>query len=176
MPSSPVAVPVVKQLQRQLNHELGASHAYTMLAVWCMDRNFKGFARYFYKQAGEEREHAQRFIDHLLDRGIVPELREVPAPRAKYASLLEIARHAQSMERENTKGIHQAYAAALKANDLAAQVALHWFISEQVEEENWSDEMVERVELAETPGGQAALDRHIARYLEDNPQGTATEG
>lgn len=167
MPGVPIPAPVLSELQRQLNHELGAAHAYTALAVWCVDRNLKGFARFFYKQAGEEREHAQRFMDHLLDRGAVPELRELPAPKSRFDALIDIARHAQAMEQANTRGIHQAYEAALRERDIAAQVMLHWFVNEQVEEENWSDEMVERVEAALCAGGMSDLDRHIERYLSE---------
>ena len=42
---------------------------------------------------------------------------------------------------------------------------MHWFINEQVEEEAWAVEMVERVRDASCAGGMAALDRHIMRFL-----------
>jgi len=156
---------VVAELQRQMNHEFAAAHAYTALSLWCADRNLKGFARFFDHQAAEEREHAQKFASHLLDRAVAPELRDVPAPRTAFASVLEVAQHARQMEIANTAGIHQVYAAALKAGDVPAQVALQWFVGEQVEEEAWCDEMVARVEAAGTGGGLMPLDRHIGRML-----------
>ena len=165
MPGTPIKPAVQTELQRQMNQELGAVHAYLALAVWCAAQNLKGFARFFYKQSGEEREHAQKFMDHLLDRDVTPELTAVPAPKTRFKTLLEIARHAHAMEQANTTGIHKVYEVATKAHDYPAQVLLHWFIGEQVEEENWSDEMVERVEAASTAGGAGYLDRHIERYL-----------
>lgn len=165
MPGITIPATVLKELQRQLNHELGAAHAYTALAVWCADQNLKGFARYFHKQSGEEREHAQRFMDHLDDRDVMPELAAIAAPKTKFKNLLEVAKHARAMEQANTSGIHQAFEAAVKAKDYPAQVALQWFITEQVEEEAWCDEMVERVESAQAAGGLGFLDRHIERYL-----------
>ena len=167
MPGTPIKPAVRTELQRQMNHELGAAHAYTALAVWCVDQNLKGFARFFYKQAGEEREHAQKFMDHLLDRGVRPELGALPAPKTTFKALLDVARHARAMEQANTAGIHKVYEVATKARDYPAQVMLHWFIAEQVEEENWSDEMVERVEAAASSGGASYLDRHIERYLSE---------
>jgi ferritin len=167
MPGIPIKPAVLTELQRQLNHELGAAHAYTALAVWCVDQNLKGFARYFYKQAGEEREHAQKFIDHLLDRNEVPELSALPAPKTKFKSIMDVARQAQSMEEANTVGINKCYEAAVEARDYPAQVLLHWFIAEQQEEEDWADEMVERIEAASCAGGMSDLDRHIERYLTD---------
>jgi ferritin len=44
---------------------------------------------------------------------------------------------------------------------------MHWFINEQVEEEDWSTEMVERVQAATCAGSLGDLDRHIERYLEE---------
>lgn len=172
MPSVTIAPPLLTELQRQLNHELGAAHAYTALAIWCFDQNLKGFSRYFYKQAGEEREHAQRFMDHLLDRGALPALAAIAAPRTSFDSLIDVARHARDMEQANTRGINQAYEIALAEKDYPAQVLLHWFINEQVEEEAWADEMVARVEASTTPGGMQALDRHLDRYLADRGPGT----
>src|SRR5262245_52171570 len=167
---------VANELQRQLNQELAAAHEYEALSLWCEDANLKGFAHYFIKQAKEEREHARRFMKHLLDRKVVPELTELPAPESRFDSLLEVAKQAQSMEKENTAGIHAAYEVALDAKDYAAQVFLHWFISEQVEEEDWADEMVERVARANCAGGIGELDRHIERYLEDEPSAPEEEG
>jgi ferritin len=157
---------VAAELQRQLNHEVGAAYAYEALSLWCEDRSLKGFATFFWKQAGEEREHARKMMDHLLDRGVVPELRAVGAPRAEFASLLDAAKHAQSMEQANTSGIHQAYEVSLREKDYASQPLLRWFIDEQVEEEAWTDEMVDRVTAANCAGGLLDLDRHIERLLE----------
>ena len=59
------------------------------------------------------------------------------------------------------------YDAAVAAKDYPAQVLMQWFINEQVEEEAWCMEMVERVQAATCAGGTSDLDRHIERYLED---------
>jgi ferritin len=169
MPSTAITPGTAKELQRQLNQELAAAHGYEGLSLWCEDANLKGFARYFIKQAGEERAHARRFMKHLLDRRVVPELSAVPAAPTSFDSLFSVAKKALAMEQQNTSGIHAAYKIALQENDYPAQVLLHWFINEQVEEEDWGDEMVQRVERAACAGALGELDRHIERYLEDEP-------
>ncbi len=158
---------VVRELNRQINQELAAAHAYLALSVWCDIRNLKGFGKYFLKQANEERGHAERILKHLTDRGITAELAGLPAPGQKFETLLEVARHAQELELTNSRGINSVYEAALSAKDYPAQVLMHWFINEQVEEEDWSAEMVDRVAAATCAGGLSDLDRHIERYLED---------
>lgn len=165
MPGVLMKSSVEAEFQRQMNYELGAAHAYTALAIWCFDKNLKGFSSFFYKQAEEEREHAQKFIDFILDRGAFPRLRELPAPKVEFGSLLEVAQQAQVMEQSNSQGVIRAYEIAMKEGDYPGQVMLHWFISEQVEEEAWTDEMVARVESANCAGGLAELDRHINRYM-----------
>jgi len=170
MPGIAVKPTILAELTRQLNHELSAAHAYVALALWCDDQNLKGFARFFHKQAAEEREHAGKFTSHLIDRDVLPELTQIPAPRSKFDNLMAVAQQARSMEQANTAGINAAYEAALREKDYPAQMLLQWFINEQVEEEKWADEMVERIEVAGCSGGLMDLDRHIERYLADEPE------
>lgn len=156
---------VLAELTRQFNQELSASRAYLAMSLWCTDRYLPGFAEYFKKQEAEERDHARKIMDHLLNRDIQPQLAAVAAPPQDFDSLLALAQQAQHLERANTQGIHAAYEAALTAKDYPAQVLLHWFINEQVEEEAWTREMVDRVKAASCAGGMADLDRHINRFL-----------
>lgn len=160
-----ISKPVLTELNRQLNHELNAAQAYHALSLWCHANTLKGFAGFFAKQAGEEREHAEKLIQHVLDRGEVPQLAAIPAPRQEFNSLSDVALQAQAMEQANTRGVHALYEAALAEKDYPAQVLMHWFIAEQVEEEAWTAEMVEHVRGATCAGSLQDLDRHIEKLL-----------
>jgi ferritin len=162
-----IAQNVMQELNRQLNQELSASHTYLGLSIWCELRNLKGFAKYFVRQAGEERAHADKILKHLIDRGAEAELSAIGSPKQDFRSLLDVAQHALAQEQENTRGINSVFEAAVTAKDYPAQVLMQWFISEQVEEEDWASEMVDRVEAATCAGSYASLDRHIERYLDD---------
>ena len=166
MPKSQIPAKVCEELNRQFNQELTAAHSYLALSVWCDVRNLKGFGKYFVKQAGEERAHAERILKHLTDRGVTAEVTALPAPKQDFRTLLEVAHQVQAQEHANTVGVNAVYEAALAAKDYPAQVLMHWFIKEQVEEEDWSTEMVERVQTATCAGSMSDLDRHIERYLE----------
>lgn len=158
---------VLQELNRQFNQELSAAHTYLALSIWCELRNLKGFAKYFVRQAGEERGHADKILKHLIDRGVEAEVMAIGAPEQDFRSLLEVAQHALTQEQENTRGVNLVYEAASTSKDYAAQVLMQWFISEQVEEEDWANEMVERVEGATCAGSYVSLDRHIERYLDE---------
>jgi ferritin len=166
MANSKVPSKVIAELNRQLNQELSAAQSYRALSLWCLDQNLKGFASFFAKQNQEEQEHADKLSMHLIDRNVLPELAALSAPKQHFKSLLDAAQHAQAMEVANTQGINSVYETALAAKDYPAQVLMQWFIAEQVEEEAWSTEMVERVQVATCAGGLSDLDRHIERYFE----------
>jgi ferritin len=175
MQTSKIPAKVLSELNRQFNHELAAAHNYLALSLWCEDQNLKGFARYFAKQSAEERVHASKLAGHVLDRGELPETAAIAAPKHNFKSLIDVAQQAQSMEQANTQGINAVYEAALAAKDYPAQVLMQWFINEQVEEEAWCLEMVERVQAANCAGGLSDLDRHIERYLEAETEADVKE-
>jgi len=171
MVKTKIPAKTLTELNRQLNYELTAAHAYLGLSLWCGNRSLKGFAGFFAKQAGEEREHAGKIMKHVQDRGAVPELAAVAAPKQAFKSLIEVVEQAQAMEESNTKGINAVYEAALAEKDYPAQVLMHWFIKEQVEEEAWAEELVERVRAASCAGGLSDLDRHVEKLLADDAEG-----
>src|SRR5579859_836524 len=158
MSKSKMSAKVIEELSRQFNQELAAGHSYLALSVWCDIRNLKGFGKYFAKQAGEERVHAEKIMKHLTDRGVVLHLAAIPEPKQEFQTLLEVAQQARTHEHSNTQGINAVYEAALAAKDYPAQVLMHWFINEQVEEEDWANEMVERVQTATCAGSASDLD------------------
>jgi ferritin len=171
MPNSKIPSKVLTELHRQINQELTAAQEYLALSLWCDAQNFAGFTSFFAKQAGEERGHAAKMMKHLLDRNVSPELAAIPAPRQTFKSLLDVALRAQAMEQGNTQGIHAVYEAAIAAKDLPVQILMHWFINEQVEEEAWAQEMVDRVQASTCAGSLSDLDRHIERYLAGDKKG-----
>jgi ferritin len=156
---------VVEAIEKQLTHELYAANCYLAMAYWCQVKDWDGFGKFFHRQAGEEREHAGKLLAHLVDRGVLPRIGALPAPRHEFPSLIDIARTALELERTNTAGINAAYAAALQHNDYPVQMMLQWFINEQVEEEAWGEKMVAKVERASCGGGSFYLDHHLEKEL-----------
>ncbi|MGA2787750.1 MAG: ferritin [Verrucomicrobiota bacterium] len=170
MAKTKIPAKTLTELNRQLNCELTAAQAYLGLSVWCASRNLTGFAAFFSKQSGEEREHAEKIMKHVHDRGIAPELTAIVAPKQSFKSLLEVVEQAQAMEEANTRGINAVYEAAVATKDYPAQVLMHWFIKEQVEEEAWAAELVDRVQAATCAGSLLSLDRHVEKLLGDDKE------
>ena len=152
-------------LAAQANHELYASHSYRAMAIWCDDKDYNGYAKFFYQQAAEELEHAEKFIRHLLDRGVLPKLTAIHEPTTEFTRLTELALLAQTLEQRNSANIHQCYDVALEVKDFPSFPMLLELIEEQVEEESWADTMVNLTKRAECSGAIYNLDRHIVKEL-----------
>jgi len=156
---------LITALEKQADHELLAAQSYLAMAYWCDVHHYAGFASFFKKQTGEEQEHANKILKHLADRDVVPKIGAVPAPVGTFKALIEVSQAAYDFERANTRGIHAAYETALAEKDYPAQVMLHWFISEQVEEEAWSDKLLVKTREATCAGALSNLDRHLGKIL-----------
>jgi ferritin len=74
-------------------------------------------------------------------------LKEVEAPPIDFKSPLDVFERALKHEQKVTGMINHLYEVAATANDFAAQVALQWFITEQVEEEKTADLIVEQLKM-----------------------------
>lgn len=156
---------LITALNTQANRELYTSNLFRTLAYWADAEHFGGFAKFFATQAEEEEGHAKKFYQYLTDRGTVPSVGPVEAAKTAYDNLTEIAQLLFDHERENTKCIHALYELALGTKDYATQVFLHAFITEQVEEESWTDKLLTKVRQTTCGGALFSLDRHISKEL-----------
>jgi ferritin len=151
-------------LNKQLEKEYDAAVVYQATAIYFEQELLKGFAAWFKRQLGEERAHAGRIIEYMLDRGAAPVLPATKAPKMKYASPLEALKSAVAHERANTAGIYACLTAAQQADDPATVEALQWFVKEQVEEEKWADEYTQMLEkVAGSVGGLWAFDHRVEK-------------
>jgi ferritin len=97
-------------------------------------QDLKLLAKQYYKQADEERDHAMRFINFLIDSGAEPELQAIAAQQGRFANATEAAQLAFDAEVRTTKQIHSLLELAVAEKCPSAQQFLQWFVAEQVEE------------------------------------------
>ncbi len=151
-------------MNEQINKEFFSSYLYLSMAAYFEDKNLTGFAHWMRLQADEEREHAMKFYNYILDAGGRVYLKAIDAPETDWKSNLHVAEQVAEHEAKVTASIHDLYALALEEKDYAAQVMLHWFISEQVEEEKNAAELVAKLKLIEERGTAVLmLDHRLAK-------------
>lgn len=125
---------LAKAFNEQIGHEFGASMQYVSIAAHFNQRQLTLLAKLFFAQADEERQHAMKFVQYLLDTKGDLKLPAVPAPKATFGSAEEAVQAALAWEQDVTKQITALMDLAQKQNDYLAQSFLQWFIDEQLEE------------------------------------------
>jgi ferritin len=151
-------------MNEQINRELFSSYLYLSMAAHFEEKNLAGFAHWMRTQADEEREHAMKFYDFILDRGGKVALKAIAAPKAEWGSNLEAFQEAADHEAKISASIHALYELAVQEKDYPAQVMLQWFITEQVEEEKNAGEIVASLKLIEERGTAVLmLDHRLAK-------------
>ena len=118
----------------QIGHELANSNQYVAIAAWFDGESLKGLAKMFYKQAEEEREHAMKFVEFILDAGGKVEIPAIPAAQNTFASAEAAAQLALDAEVRTTDQVNDLMTLAIAEKNYAAQNFLQWFVNEQVEE------------------------------------------
>lgn len=122
-------------LNDQLGHELIASHIYMSMAVYFDSLELKNLSAEFFRQSGEEREHALKFMHYMMEVGAEVEIPAIDKPQKDYSSVLEVFEKALEWEKVVTSRINKMMEIAIADKDYASQGMLAWFIKEQVEEE-----------------------------------------
>jgi len=150
---------LVNALNMQIKTELHAELLYWQMALYCKEQSYHGFAHWFALQSQEERQHAERLIKHMLDRGWTPNIVTEERNHASvWSGVSALMQDLLMSEKKNTESIHELYKKAVEAEDLALQRELDWFISEQVEEEALAQEWLDRTSRVTDETGLLMLD------------------
>lgn len=153
-----------KALNDQVRKEFGASYLYLSMAAYFAEKNLNGFARWMRMQAMEEAKHAMKLFDYVEDRGGRVTLEGIDRPPPDFPSPLAVFEHARDHESKVSAGIHQLFELAGSEKDWATQAMLQWFITEQVEEEKTSTQIVDTIKMVgENASGLYMFDNELGR-------------
>ncbi|RCV94568.1 ferritin [Staphylococcus pseudintermedius] len=127
---------LLNALNRQMNHEFFAAHAYMAMASYCDYHSYEGFANFYIQQAKEERFHGQKIYDYINDRGEQAVFSQLDAPKVEFNSILETFEDGLKQEQDVTHRFYDLSEIAHEYKDYATISFLNWFLDEQVEEES----------------------------------------
>jgi len=151
-------------MNNQINAELYSSYLYLSMSAWCSQETWNGFAHWMRVQAQEELSHAMKLYDYLIERGGTVRLAAIEKPKDVWVNPLALFKEVYEHEKKVTGMINTMMAEAMNQKDYAAEVMLHWFVSEQVEEEANSSEIVAKLEkIGDSTGGLFQLDHHLGK-------------
>jgi ferritin len=114
-------------------------------------------------QYEEEVFHAMKFMDHMYERGERVVLKEIAAPETEWEGPLAMWEAAYEHEMKVTGMINDLMTIAVDDRDYASQQFLQWYVEEQVEEEDNTSTLRDKIAMVkDMPGGLYMLDKELA--------------
>ena len=160
----PLNTQIVDPFNAQIKSEFSASAQYIAIAIYFDEMGLAELAGFFYRQSEEERMHAMKFVNFMLESEAKPLIPSVPELRNSFDSPSEAVQFALDQERKVTAEINNLVDIAIREGDHAANSFLHWFVVEQVEEIDTMSTLLQTIKLA---GDNLLL---IEEYVRRNPQ------
>ena len=134
-----------QQMNEQIGHEFGASLQYLNIAAHFDNAGLPVLTQHFLRQAGEEHEHAMKFVRYVLEAGGRLAIPAIPAPRHDFASAEEAVALALEWEYTVTRQINALLDRAATERDHGAHGFLDWFAREQLEEVSSMDTLLKMI-------------------------------
>jgi ferritin len=124
----------VTRLNEQIGHEFAAHQQYVACAVYYDAETLPQLARFFYRQAMEERDHAMMMVQYLIDADAEVTIPGVAAPQTAFDDIVAPITLALDQEKRVSEQINELTKIAREAGDFTSEQFTQWFIKEQVEE------------------------------------------
>ena len=119
----------------QITAELFSSNLYLQMAFWLRKEGWKGFAKWMFDHSNEEKEHALKMANFVLDRGGECFVNAIEAPEQSFSDPKDIFEHTLKHEQWVTEKINELADVADAKKDRASINFIDQFVDEQVEEE-----------------------------------------
>jgi ferritin len=149
-------------LNDQLRWELYSGYLYLGMAAYFQEAGLPGFASWMRAQAQEELSHGMIFYNFILGRGGSIKLSAIDAPASAYKNSLDVFEKTLEHERAVSARINKLVGQARKEEDFATDIFLQWFVTEQVEEEESVNDVINKLKLINNDGkGMLMLDREL---------------
>jgi ferritin len=156
----------------QINMEFLSAYSYLGMAAWCERVSFRGSAAWLRAQSIEERGHAMKLFEFLVDRGATIELKAIPGQQTEWPSLQGVFEQGLKNEEAVSESINALYKLSLQEEAFATAAELQWFLTEQVEEEKTARDILAKFRLVgDDPAAILDLDRELGARTESEGHG-----
>ena len=159
----------VSRLNEQIANEFAAHQQYVACAVYYDAETLPQLARFFYRQALEERDHAMMMVQYLIDADADVTIPGVAAPQTSFADIVAPVALALEQEKRVSEQINGLAATARDASDFTSEQFTQWFIKEQVDEVATMSDLLRVVERSKHDPME------VENYMAREHSGGATE-
>ena len=155
---------LIEPYNNQIKSEFTASAQYIAIAVYFDEMGLKELATFFQNQSDEERMHALKFVNFMLETGAKPMIPSTSELRNDFESPADAIQFALDQENQVTAQINNLVDISVQEGDHASNNFLQWFVYEQVEEVDTMSTLLQTVKLA---GDNLLM---VEDYVRRNPQ------
>lgn len=153
-------------INKQINAELWSAYLYLSMSAHFGHEGLPGFANWFKVQFHEEQDHAQKLMNYLIAKGNKVELMPIERVDTSWKSTLHAFEDTLKHERVVTSLINELVGLSRGENDFATENILQWFVSEQVEEEETAQSMLDSLKLIGNNGfGIYTMDKELGQRV-----------
>ena len=139
-------------INNQINAELWSAYLYLSMSTHFNNEGLPGFAKWFEIQFEEEQEHAKKFMNYMIAKGSKVVLQPIDKVDTTWDSVLSAFEDTLAHEKVVTALINDMVALAREEKDFATDNVLQWFVSEQVEEEESVQGIIDALRLIGNKG------------------------
>ena len=153
---------IIADLNYRIQQEEFSSRLYKQMSLWFGNNGYAHLSQLYTKYATEEMNHASWAEGFLLNHGIMPELKPLQSPYAKYDSCMDILEETLKHELDITKQCETLASTALKAGSYTLYSLAIKYCAEQIEEVGKAIDIIDHAMLTKD---LLVLDNYIKKYL-----------
>lgn len=140
-------------LNAQINLEQFSAQLYLAMSAHCEGRSFRGFAHWLRVQAQEETKHAMKLVEFVVDRGGRLALAAIATPPSEFGGITQVFEQILEHEKSITGTINALFELSRAEKDYASEIALQWYVTEQIEEESNVGQILDQLKAVGEQGG-----------------------
>ncbi len=153
---------VQSAINDQIKKEEYSSRLYLAMAIWGEQNGYPGAAKFLFSHAEEERMHMLKLVHYVNDRGGKAQLVDIEKPTDKFDTLLDVFEQVMEHEKYITESINNLYEVSITEKDYTTSNFLQWYITEQLEEENLFNTILDKIKLVgDDKAGMFHVDKEL---------------
>lgn len=156
---------VKELLNEQINKEFYSGYLYLSMSAYLDQIGLHGFANWTKVKAKNEIDHGMTLFEYLADRNSTIKLMSIECPVLTFDNVFDVFEKIYNHEKSITKSIYKIAYLSIEESDFATKNFINWYVTEQVEEEKTSLDILKKMKLfGDEKSSLFLLDKEMNEY------------
>lgn len=145
----------------QVEKEMYSANLYLSMASWAERNGFGGVSKWMLAQSQEEVDHSVKFVSYINSRGGKAIVSPIAAPPSEFEDIKDLFEKTLEHEQYVTETINEIVKLTIAENDYTTSQWMQWFVTEQIEEEENVNSILDKLKLLGNSGNYYHFDNDI---------------